>query len=34
MTTDGRRFLVAMPPEWSAQAPITVVRNWESALQR
>ena len=34
VTADGRRFLVAVPLEQSAQAPFTVVLNWQEGLKK
>ena len=34
VTADGTRFLVAVPLEQSAQAPFTVVLNWQEGLKR
>jgi hypothetical protein len=34
MTADGARFLVTVPLERSAQAPFTVVLNWQEGLKK
>ncbi len=35
VTADGKRFLAAVPPgQQTAQTPITVVLNWQAALQK
>ena len=34
VTGEGKRFLFALPPQASLEAPITVILNWASALDR
>ena len=34
VTGDGKRFLFALPPQTSLPAPITVILNWASEIQR
>jgi hypothetical protein len=35
VTADGKRFLAAVPPgQQATQTPITVVLNWQAALQK
>jgi hypothetical protein len=35
VTADGKRFLAAVPPgQQATQTPITVVLNWQVALQK
>jgi hypothetical protein len=34
VTKDGKRFLVSATPQQSRATPITVVLNWQSAIQK
>jgi hypothetical protein len=33
VSSDGQRFLLNLPLEWSSAAPITVVTNWTEKLK-
>jgi Tol biopolymer transport system component len=34
VSTDGRRFLAAIPPEGDSREPLTVVQNWTAGLKK
>ena len=34
VTADGKRFLLPVPAAQAAQAPFTVVLNWQAALRK